>query len=48
MILFKIDPQSLSLLPLKGNGPWAVYMDTVAFWGSTESVKIESRYIHLL
>ena len=31
MILFKIYPQRLTLLPLKGDTPWAVDVDTVTF-----------------
>jgi hypothetical protein len=41
MILFKIDPQHLTLLPLKCNTPWAVDVDTVTFRYSLKAVKIE-------
>jgi hypothetical protein len=48
MILFKIDPQSLPLFPLKGYGPRAIYVYTVTPRESPKSMEIESRHIHLL
>jgi hypothetical protein len=43
MVLFKIDPKRFTVLPLKGDTPGAVNMDTVAFWYPFKAVEVESR-----
>ena len=45
MILFKIDPQRLPLFPLKGDGPWAVYVYTITSRESPKRVEIESQKV---
>jgi hypothetical protein len=45
MILFKINPKSFTLFPLKGDTPRAIDMDTVTFGFSMKAVEIESRNI---
>ena len=39
MILFEIDPQRLPLFPLKGDGPWAVYVYAVTSRESSKSTE---------
>ena len=48
MVLFEIDPQSLTVLPCEGNAPGAIDMDTVPYRGSVKAMKVEARHINLI
>ena len=47
MILFKIDTQRITALPLERDVPWAVDVDAVAFGQTMETTKVESWHLQI-
>jgi hypothetical protein len=45
MILFKIDPQRLAILPLERDAPRTVNVNTVTFRHPLQAMEIESQYV---
>ncbi len=48
MVLFKIEPQSLTVLPREGDAPGAVNMDTVSCWYSVKAMKVKAWHIDFI
>ena len=42
MILFKVNLKCITGFPFKGNAPWTIDMNTIAFWLSLKAMKIKA------
>jgi hypothetical protein len=47
MILLKIYPEDITLLPFKGNTPWTVDVDAIALGHTMESMEVESGHMQI-
>ena len=47
MILLKIAPECITILPFERDTPRAIDMNTITFWYPLQTVKIEPLYIQV-
>ena len=47
MILLKMDPECIAILPFERDTPRAIDVDTITFGYPLQTVKVEPRYIQV-
>jgi hypothetical protein len=47
MILLKINPEDITLLPFKGDTPWTVDVDAIALGQTMEAMEVESGHVQI-